>query len=68
LSKLKGRDVLVPVKKELRIRVQRKKKFFQYMIYYTGCIKSMQAQACPNKSVKSNTYSKKFKSIYQMGE
>jgi hypothetical protein len=25
LSKLKGRDVLVPVKKELRIRVQRKK-------------------------------------------
>jgi hypothetical protein len=65
LSKLKGRDVLVPVKKEFRIRVQRKKNFFQYMIY---CIKSMQAQACPNKSVKSNTYSKKFKSIYQMGE
>jgi hypothetical protein len=55
LSKLKGRDVLVPVKKELRIRVQRKKNFFQYMIYYTGCIKSMQAQACPNKSVKSST-------------
>jgi len=65
LSKLKGRDVLVPVKKEFRIRVQRKKKFFQYMIY---CIKSMQAQACPKKSVKSSTNSKKFKSIYQMGE
>jgi hypothetical protein len=55
LSKLKGRDVLVPVKKELRIRVQREKKIFQYIVYYTGCIKSMQAQACPNKSVKSST-------------